>query len=131
LDAPSVQPTFQPPGQFLPRTTSKGNPPVTVEPGQHGPDVPLTPYKRESPARADDKAHQPQGSLDSAVLLDSSQASAEADPPAETRVFRQSLSAGFHTQVRALDEGHLVARRGFEDPGIVKGCERGNYTRAD
>jgi hypothetical protein len=87
---------------------------MITEPAEPSPEGPPTPIKKRSGPPSEDKGtrfeRQPQGSLDTANILDNTQASAEPAELCEKRFFRQSVSAGFRTRVLVADSGRLVSQ---------------------
>jgi hypothetical protein len=104
-------PTFETPGVPQPSSSNKPGP-TTIEPADTPPTGPPAPIKQRPGAAPEGSKfeRQPQGSLDTADGLNSSQASAEASGLIEKRLFRQCASAGFHTRVLVPGSEQLLSQ---------------------
>jgi hypothetical protein len=105
-------PTFETPGVPQPSSSNKPGP-TPIDPADAPPVGPPAPIKQRSGPAAPEGSkfeRQPQGSLDSADGLNSTQASAEPSGLIEKRLFRQCASAGFHTHVLVPGSEELLSR---------------------
>jgi hypothetical protein len=116
-------PTYETTPAFPPGSTNQPGYPPGIGPGEPIPGVPSTPIPKRTSLPPDDKGtrfeRRPVGTSSTAAALDVTDNShpLRVEPDrAEIRLFRQSVSAGFHTQILTAQNSRTIVRSRVGQP---------------